>query len=200
MALALGTENKKQVYLLGALLAVIVLVGGYELYTNFASPDAPPVAVTPPSLRNTPHGASSSDGAEAQKLTSSDIDPTLHFDKLAQSEDVAYAGTGRNIFSTDSAPVIPKPIVSARPNPAPVIAQGPQLPPPPPRIDLKYFGYEQDNTRALKAFFVLGEDIFMARSGEIVDHRYRVGMIRPMSVEITDLAFNNTQTIPLTSN
>jgi hypothetical protein len=205
MALALGTENKKQVYLLAVLGVCIVIGGGYELYTNFATPSAPtpvPSAVNTPNLHTPPgQGSSSTVGAEAQKLSNADIDPTLHFDKLAQTEDVEYAGTGRNIFSLDSAPPpIEKQLASARPNAAPVVPQGPPPPPPPPRIELKYFGYEQDGDKAFKAFFVLNQDIFMAHSGEIVDHRYKVGAIRPMNVEITDLAYNNTQTIPITAN
>jgi hypothetical protein len=203
MALALGAENKKQVYLLAVLGVVIVVGGGYELYTNFSTPSAPTAsqAANAPALHSTAaQNASASDGAEAQKLTGASIDPTLHFEKLEQSEDVDYNGAGRNIFSADSAPVIPVPIAPVRPKETAAVQTGPPPPPKPPAIDLKYFGYEQGHDKAYKAFFVHGQDIFMAHSGEIVDHRYKVGTIRPMSVEITDLAYNNTETIPLTSN
>jgi hypothetical protein len=209
MALRLGTENKKQVYIVSALFAVIVIVGGYELYGTFAGPSAPshpaPPPVAPGAARpaaGTP-AAGQSAGPDAQKLTANDLDPTLHFDKLAQSEDVEYAGTGRNIFSAESAPVkIEAPIKSARNN-APVIPTGPPPPPPvpqPPAIDLKYFGYTQTKDKSLQAFFVHGEDIFMAKTGEIVDHRYKVGDIRPGSVQVTDMGYNNTQTLPLSAN
>jgi hypothetical protein len=201
MPLPLGTENKRQVYIVVALFAVIVVVAGVEIYSNFSGPSTPP----PPSVQATPvrgtrgDSAATAGDAEAQKISNADIDPTLHFAKLEQSEDVRYAGSGRNIFSAMSEPPIPVPIAPARPMQANLPPPPPPIPQPP-TIDLKYFGYSQDNDKALKAFFVHGDDIFMAHSGEIVDHRYKVGSIRPMSVEVTDLAYNHTQTLTLSPN
>jgi hypothetical protein len=205
MALPIGAENRKQVYILIGLLVVILGAGGYELYGNFSSPSAtPPASAAPARPRPaTAHDASSHTAAaneEAQRLSNEGIDPTLHFDKLAQSEDVEYEGTGRNIFSANSAPAaIPKPILPARPdsNNNAVVTPPVYTPPKPPDIDLKYFGYSETPDRLLQAFFVHGEDIFIATSGQIVDHRYKVGAIKPSSVEVTDMAYNNTQTLNL---
>lgn len=199
----IGTEDKRKVAVFGGLVALILILAVWELHGFFAMPTPRPVAPPTVAQRSTEQhgaGAALAGGPEAQHISAdAAMDWTLHLDKLAASEDVEYAGTGRNIFSADSGPVnIPKPITNGREtaHAAPV----PAGPPQPPMIDLKYFGYAREQGQSMRAFFVHGEDIFMARAGDIVDHRYKVDTITPMSVEITDLAYNNTQTLPLLVN
>jgi hypothetical protein len=211
MALALGVENKRQVILASVLGVILVTctVVVFRMFFGSSSPsDSGPVPAAP-TLQNPPAPSSTSSSVssgtspasspapatEAQRLSNAGIDPALHFDKLEQSEDVEYSGSGRNIFSAESIPVsIPKPIAPVRPG-ATVAQNLPPPPPKPPAIDLRYFGYSQDEHKELKAFFMHGDDIFMAKTGDIVDHRYKVGAIHPLNVEVTDLAYNNTQTI-----
>ncbi|HVN94552.1 MAG TPA: hypothetical protein VMT38_12695 [Terracidiphilus sp.] len=202
MALALGTENKRQMIIAGVLGVVLIIcsVWVFRMFYGSSPSDSGPAPAQPPVLRNNQAQAPTSPAmaGEAPRLTNAGIDPVLHLDKLAQSEDVEYSGSGRNIFSAESVPVaIPAPIKSARNTPQANIPTGPPAPPRPPAIDLRYFGYSQDEHKDLRAFFMHGDDIFMAKTGDIVDHRYKIGTIRPTNVEVTDLAYNNTQTVEI---
>jgi hypothetical protein len=195
----LGTDNKRQVYLLIAVIVVLFGAGGYEAYKMFGGPTYTPPPPAVPQYKAAP-GSTATTGPDAQKLTNNGLDPTLHLERLALNESVEYSGTGRNIFSAMSAPVIEAPVHSARNEDPPVVLPPPApVRPAPPKIELKYFGYAQSKDKSIKAFLVHGEDIFMAKAGEIVDHRYKVGTISPGSVQITDLAYNNTQTVPISA-
>ena len=192
-----GTENKRQLYILIGLIVVLFGAGGYELYKMFGGSSYTP---PPPAVPQYRAGAGApASGPDAQKLSNNGLDPTLHLERLALNESVQYSGTGRNIFSAMSAPVIEEPVKTARVEPEVITPAPPPAPPAPPKIDLKYFGYAQAKDKSIKAFLVHGEDIFMAKAGEIVDHRYKVGSISPASVQITDLAYNNTQTVPISA-
>jgi hypothetical protein len=197
----LGAENKRQVYLVVGLFSFVFLYGGYQIYRMFGGSPTSRPSQAPVVLVKTLPGQTgqTAGGGDAQRLSNTGLDPTLHLERLALNESVEYSGTGRNIFSAESAPVkIEEPVAPAR-EVTVAVPTGPPPPPAPPKIELKYFGYAQSKDKSIKAFLVNGDDIFMAKAGEIVDHRYKVGSISPGSVQITDLAYNNTQTVPLTA-
>ena len=126
------------------------------------------------------------------------LDPTLDLNLLAQSEDIKYAGNGRNIFAAGSLPTIDKPKRSGRTDaPTAAITMPPPVPPPPP-INLKFFGFANKPGEAKRVFLVQGEDVFIAGEGDIVDRRYRVLHITNTAVEMEDVLNNNRQSIPLT--
>lgn len=205
MALKVGTENKRNVIIAGVLFAVVVGLAISQL-SGPSTPTAParatvaqqapaaPVAQTSP--------AAGSAAPAAHKLSGSGLDPALHLEKLALSESIEYAGNGRNIFSAESAPVaIETAAAGPRPGaPAPVVDAGPPPPPQPPAIDLKFFGYSANKDGRREAFLLHGDDIFEAAAGEIVNHRYKVVAVDAHSIQVTDLSYNNTQTLQLSAN
>ncbi len=128
----------------------------------------------------------------ARTLLAHSLDPTLRFDLLKSSEDLTYKGNGRNIFSSQ-APPPPEPI----PQPVTPVSTQPPPPPPPPPSGLKFYGYAGPKNGAKKIFLIKGEDIFMAKEGDIVDRRYRIVHVGTTSVQIEDVLTNHTENIPL---
>ena len=124
------------------------------------------------------------------------LDPTLRYDWLKASEDTKYEGNGRNIFLAVAE--IPQPIKSAVTDQEKAKLNAPPVPPPPPPINLKFFGFANKPGEPRKIFLSQGDDVFIAREGDIVDRRYRILHIMPASVEIEDVLNNNRQNIPLT--
>jgi hypothetical protein len=204
-----GLDNKRNVVILSVLAVILIGTLVYFFKYMFGGSSAPapaPTAASEPVTRPTATenaesqaGVRNENGHEAKKLPPLEkLDPTLHPELMAGAESLEYSGAGRNIFSLVSGPIsIPKPLgpvrtVAAAPPP-------PSGPPPPPAIDLKFFGYEANNG-ARKAFLLHGEDVFIAMEGDVVDHHYKVVKITPVSIQVTDLLYNNTQTLPLTQS
>jgi len=75
----------------------------------------------------------------------------------------------------------------------------PPPPAPPPPSGLKFYGFAGPKNGAKKIFLLKGEDIFLAKEGDIVDRRYKVVRVSPASVEVEDVLTNHTETLPLTA-
>lgn len=202
----LGTEDKKKLTAAGV-FGVGALFAMYYMYSSFSTPDlpppAPPVTVSAPALGRTTVSETALNGRAAGKVgtTSGQYDPTLKMEAMLVTESLVYTGSGRNIFSANSAPpavVIPKAIASARPNAAVAAAARAALGPPPlPPIDLKFFGVETSESGTRRAFLLHGEDVFLASAGDVVQRRYKVDAISASSIEVEDLTDNNRQTLVL---
>ena len=210
MALKVGTENKRNVIIAGILFAIVVGLAINQL-SGPSTPSAPPLAAPTPGptrpavARQAPatpvRSSGGTAGPAARQVAGSGLDPALHLEKLASSESIEYAGSGRNIFSAESAPVaIETASAGARPSATEVVNAGPPPPPKPPEIDLKFFGYSANSAGKREAFLLHGDDIFEAAAGEIVNHRYKVVAVDTHSIQITDLSYNNTQTLQLSTN
>ncbi|HSB74076.1 MAG TPA: hypothetical protein VLC12_00420 [Terriglobales bacterium] len=198
-----GAEDRKKVAIAGVLMvAALLLVGRMLLVDSGPSASVPPSleqsSVTPVQpVRTSPRRLAK---GKKQQSATINLDPRLHLDLLKRSEDVTYAGTGRNIFlSYDEAP-IPRPVADARLEKAKQAAQNtpPPGPPPPPPITLKFFGFANHPGQPRKVFLAKGQDIFIAGEGDIVDRRYKVLRIGPTSIELQDVLNNNRQSIPIT--
>jgi len=188
-----GTENKTKT----ALAAILLLVAAFAVYNWLggsgdnatATPAAPTPAVSPVAQKSARPGTRKS----GPVVLAQTIDPTLRVDLLKSSEDVSYKGNGRDIFQNQPEPApIPQPVKK-------VIDTGPVPPPPPPPIPLKFYGFSGSKGGPKQVFLSKGDDIFIAKEGQVVDRRYKILKIGPSSIEVEDVLTNNRQTLPLTA-
>lgn len=201
MPLKAGTENKKKVIAAAVLGLVVLALIVWDIDRVFLSSPtpAPSTAAQAATADNATEANGGGQNAQQVAVQLSQLDPTLHPEVMAAAESLPYVGSGRNIFSMSSAPVVPIEPVRGPVRPyggrAPMnqVAAGPPQPPP---LDIQFFGYSLQNG-VRKAFLLHGNNIFIASNGQVVDHHYRVLEILPFSIEIRDLLNNNTQNIPL---
>lgn len=190
----LGTENKTKTIVAAGLL----LVAALAMYNWLSSSNdsAPSPAAT--KVATGVNSAAKTLGKPAARKTgpvvlAQSLDPTLRVDLLKTSENVTYKGSGRDIFQNQpEPPPVPKEI-------QPVINTGPPPPPPPPPIPLKFYGFTGNKSGPKEVFLSKGDDIFIAKEGQIIDRRYKIIKIGPNSVEVEDVLTNNRQTLPLTA-
>jgi hypothetical protein len=191
----LGTENKTKTAIAGGL----VLVAAFALYNwvftsqDSATATAVATVAAPSTTTQKPAKPAARKGTNA--VLAQTLDPTLRLDLLKSSEDVTYKGSGRDIFQSqpEAPPVIPQPVTK-------VMDTGPPPPPPPPPIPLKFYGFSSNKSGPKQVFLSKGEDIFVAKEGQIIDRRYKILKIGPNSVEVEDVLTNNRQTLPLTAS
>lgn len=180
-----GTESKTKVRVAIVLGIVAILTVAWVLI-----PSSEPQPVSAPVTAASPEKGKAA-------LISESLDPRLRLDLLANSENVKYEGKGTNIFSAAAERVeIPVPKVS------PLLRQQKNaqlnVPPPPPPINLKYFGISNSNGERPKAFLSQGDDVWIAREGDVVNRHYKIVRISPNAVEVEDLLNNNRQSISRT--
>jgi hypothetical protein len=145
-------------------------------------------------------GAAPGVAAKRMASTSSSLDPTLDESAMLRTESLVYSGSGRNIFSSISAPamVMPTNVPKARPGIVlPVMPPMPVGPPPPPPINLRYFGTAVRVNGRRQAFLLQGEDVYLASEGDIVARKYRIVSIGTSNIQVEDLVNKDTQTLPL---
>ncbi|MCC7499737.1 MAG: hypothetical protein IT160_19305 [Bryobacterales bacterium] len=139
------------------------------------------------------------------------VDPTLRLDVLAKVQQVSVEAGQRSLFDF-SAPPPPKPVqpaeakIHAKTSPLGTSAAaktsnsapGTALKSAPPPIPLKFYGYLNPVRKGIKrAFFISGDDIFVASEGDMIQKRYKVVRINVNSVVMEDTQSRNEQTIRL---
>jgi len=187
----IGAANKKQLIIMGVLLAVLAAIMIYDFAGSGTGSAAPPVS-SASAKRGRPGTANP---------VENDLDPTVHLATLEASRRVKYE-PGRNIFEMQAAPM-PTPVTTVRQGPPQPPQTFTQTTPPPPPIPLKFYGFANKPGEAKRIFLSEGDPqnstVFIASQGDIVDRRYRVVQIAATSVEIEDVLYNHKQRIPLTA-
>jgi hypothetical protein len=179
----LGTEDRKKTWTAIALFVLAVLAILYEMWPSSPTP-------TPTAERTT---ATTTNRGQSATPVFSKLDPTLRSDLLRGSETVTYQGSGRDIFHSQPEQIanvgkVPDP--RTKPEPKPPVPSNPPIP-------LKFYGFASENNNK-QIFLSQGDDVFVAREGDIVKGRYKVLHVNPNNVEIQDVLGNYSQSIPLT--
>jgi hypothetical protein len=163
-------KQKKQLYALGALLVVALLVWYYQ---SAKSPSATGFSV---------------DTGIYTPINAQDFSSVLS--QLSKAQSTEYKTTGRNIFVAGAVPVTADPNKPVVPVKAAWQKVGPEPPPPPtpPKLSAIFFGYGQlPAGGARRAFLLDGEEVRIVGEGETVQTNLRILHIGNDSIEFEDI-------------
>ncbi|MBZ5522927.1 MAG: hypothetical protein LAP21_11880 [Acidobacteriia bacterium] len=183
----IGAEEKNKVRVMVACLALALLAVIYWMRSG--NPGS--ASASPPQTAAAAAAAARKNVPQVREIT---LDPTLRTDLLLASQ-AKYEGGKRNIFRMEDPPPppIPTPVTQV------VRSTEPPPPPPPPPINLKFYGFSSKPGEPKKIFLAEGEEIFVAKEGDIINRRYKIVQINATSVMVEDMMNNNKQPIPLTT-
>ena len=142
----------------------------------------------------------------------SKVDPTLRLDLLARLQNVEMNGVKRSLFEFGAAPppetkeptidtaALEKIKEAQRKAAEKRAAAKKNTKPPPPPINLKFYGFIRSvRADGKRAFFLEGEDIFVAGEGDTIKKRYKVIRIGVNSAVVEDTEHDHKQTLALVS-
>ena len=192
--------SRRQVALLGAILLVLALV----MYWQSSRQELTPEEFSAAMSRNTraPAGvlAAPSAAPARPRATAPDQIPPVDLARLrgAQPEP---SDTGRDPFRFEAAPAqAPRDARGSQGGaqaPPPVMPAGPQEPPGPPPIALKFIGIARQGQGRLLAVLRDDRGIYYGAEGDVVEGRYRILRVSAEMVEMAYVDGRGRTSIPL---
>jgi hypothetical protein len=118
--------------------------------------------------------------------------PSLHLARLDRIRKLEYKGTHRNIFV--AAPLPPPPSEAKKEE----AKQFGPPPPPPLQVPLTFFGMETDpRSGSRRAFFSDGDDVYIAKVGQVLLKQFRVVQIGNNTTELEELSSGRRATLTM---
>jgi hypothetical protein len=213
------TRQQRQFWVLGLLIAALVVIVAFQLLpegNSSASPRDPrtsraaatAAAIDPAAARPGTPARSGSGGTRAGRAATAagaaagaGVVEEVNLAKLKQPEPEPIEGH-RNPFSLAPEPkpaaaASAKPTTPVAPTEAPIATGPPPVPPPPP-ITLKFFGVITGGGRVGKvAALGDGKFVYHGREGEIIEGKYRIVKIGEESIQLEYVDGRGRQTIRL---
>jgi hypothetical protein len=113
-------------------------------------------------------------------------EPQLRIDLLEKLRKLEYSGAHRNIFMAAPPPI---PVTAAAEPARPFV--GPQLPPPPPplQVPAEFFGYAtQPHANRRVAFLTSGDDVLLVAEGDTFLNRFRLVHVGNDSLDVEEIS------------